>query len=67
MKKSSRALNLMFIFYKEHNFDPFHFLMVGDLLASYDFDDNSRKIIDTFIYYAKVKQMSKKALEAVDI
>lgn len=34
---------------------------------SYDFDDNSRKIIDTFIYYAKVKQMSKKALEAVDI
>lgn len=40
MKKSSRALNLMFRFYKEHNFDPFHFLMVGDLLASYDFDDN---------------------------
>lgn len=34
---------------------------------SYDFDDNSRKIIDTFIYYAKVRQMSKKALETVDI
>ena len=38
-----------------------------DILRTPDFDDNSRKLIDTFIYYAKVKQMSKKALEAVDI
>lgn len=34
---------------------------------SYDFDDNSRKLIDAFIYEAKVRKTSKKDLDTVNI